>query len=75
MAFFVLSGCLVSATVLKHNTQTWSWRTYAVSRLARLYVVLIDKGTNGQSQMVVPAIAKAPSARPMRRSAPAPATT
>ena len=42
MVFFVLSGFLISATVIKsHLSGTWSWREYAVNRSTRLYVVLI----------------------------------
>ncbi len=41
MVFFVLSGFLVSASVLRHSAETWSPRTYAIHRLTRLYVVLI----------------------------------
>src|SRR6266446_98042 len=42
MVFFVLSGFLISATVIKgHISGTWSWREYAINRSTRLYVVLI----------------------------------
>ena len=42
MVFFVLSGFLISATVIKsHLSGTWSWREYAINRSTRLYVVLI----------------------------------
>lgn len=42
MVFFVLSGFLISATVIKsHLSGTWSWREYAVNRCTRLYVVLV----------------------------------
>jgi len=42
MFFFVLSGFLISATVVKsHISGTWSWREYAINRSTRLYVVLI----------------------------------
>ena len=42
MVFFVLSGFLISSTVIKsHLSGTWSWREYAVNRSTRLYVVLI----------------------------------
>jgi peptidoglycan/LPS O-acetylase OafA/YrhL len=42
MVFFVLSGFLISATVIKsHISGTWSWRGYAINRSTRLYVVLI----------------------------------
>jgi peptidoglycan/LPS O-acetylase OafA/YrhL len=40
--FFVLSGYLVGGSVLKSvRDGRWSWREYALSRLSRLYVVLI----------------------------------
>jgi peptidoglycan/LPS O-acetylase OafA/YrhL len=42
MIFFVLSGFLISSSILKSlGSGTWSWRGYAVSRATRLYVVLI----------------------------------
>jgi peptidoglycan/LPS O-acetylase OafA/YrhL len=42
MVFFVLSGFLISATVIKgHLSGTWSWLEYAINRSTRLYVVLI----------------------------------
>jgi peptidoglycan/LPS O-acetylase OafA/YrhL len=42
MVFFVLSGFLISSSILKTlGTGTWAWRGYAVSRATRLYVVLI----------------------------------
>lgn len=42
MVFFVLSGFLISATIIKsHLSGTWSWREYAINRSTRLYVVLI----------------------------------
>jgi len=42
MFFFVLSGFLVSSTIMRsHATGTWSWREYAINRSTRLYVVLI----------------------------------
>jgi peptidoglycan/LPS O-acetylase OafA/YrhL len=42
MVFFVLSGFLISSTVIKnHLSGTWSWRDYAISRATRLYVVLV----------------------------------
>jgi len=42
MVFFVLSGCLISSTVIKTSLfNTWSWRNYAINRATRLYVVLI----------------------------------
>src|SRR6185437_14909486 len=42
MVFFVLSGFLISATIIKgYETATWSWRDYAINRSVRLYIVLI----------------------------------
>jgi peptidoglycan/LPS O-acetylase OafA/YrhL len=41
VVFFVLSGFLVSATVLKHTPLTWSPSSYAANRLTRLYIVLV----------------------------------
>ena len=42
MVFFVLSGFLISSTILRsHILGAWSWREYAVNRATRLYVVLI----------------------------------
>jgi peptidoglycan/LPS O-acetylase OafA/YrhL len=42
MVFFVLSGFLISSSILKtFGAGTWSWRGYAISRATRLYVVLI----------------------------------
>ena len=42
MVFFVLSGFLISATVIKsHSSGTWSWRKYVINRSTRLYAVLI----------------------------------
>jgi peptidoglycan/LPS O-acetylase OafA/YrhL len=42
MVFFVLSGFLISSSILKSlGSGTWSWRGYAISRATRLYVVLI----------------------------------
>jgi peptidoglycan/LPS O-acetylase OafA/YrhL len=41
IVFFVLSGFLISATVIKsHASGTLSWPDYAINRLVRLYVVL-----------------------------------
>src|SRR2546428_6010601 len=41
MVFFVLSGFLISATVIKsHISGIWSWRGYALNRSPPLYVVL-----------------------------------
>jgi peptidoglycan/LPS O-acetylase OafA/YrhL len=40
--FFVLSGYLVGGSVLRSFAMNrWSWRTYLLNRLTRLYVVLI----------------------------------
>lgn len=42
MVFFVLSGFLISSTILRsHILGAWSWREYAINRATRLYVVLI----------------------------------
>jgi peptidoglycan/LPS O-acetylase OafA/YrhL len=42
IVFFTLSGCLVGASVLTSvENGRWSWRNYLLSRLSRLYVVLI----------------------------------
>jgi peptidoglycan/LPS O-acetylase OafA/YrhL len=42
MIFFVLSGYLVGGSVLRaFSMNRWSWRSYLLSRLTRLYVVLI----------------------------------
>jgi peptidoglycan/LPS O-acetylase OafA/YrhL len=42
MVFFVLSGFLVSGSVIRDcRLQRFSWRAYAANRLTRLYVVLI----------------------------------
>ena len=42
MVFFILSGFLISSSVFKMlATENWSWTEYAISRAARLYVVLI----------------------------------
>ena len=42
MIFFVLSGFLISGSVLKaYQEERWSWRWYLTNRLTRLYVVLI----------------------------------
>jgi peptidoglycan/LPS O-acetylase OafA/YrhL len=42
MVFFVLSGFLITATVIKsHSSGTWSWRQYMINRSSRLYAVLI----------------------------------
>ncbi|MDQ0903972.1 acyltransferase [Paenibacillus sp. V4I7] len=42
IVFFVLSGLFISRTVLKTIFENkWSWKSYLVNRLSRLYVVLI----------------------------------
>jgi peptidoglycan/LPS O-acetylase OafA/YrhL len=42
IVFFVLSGFLISCTVIRsHVLGKWSWRDYAVNRATRLYVVLV----------------------------------
>src|SRR5580692_1292530 len=42
IVFFVLSGFLISSTVIRsHVLGKWSWRDYAVNRATRLYVVLV----------------------------------
>ena len=42
MIFFVLSGYFISATVLRdHVANRWSWKRDFVSRLTRLYLVLL----------------------------------
>jgi peptidoglycan/LPS O-acetylase OafA/YrhL len=42
MVFFVLSGFLISTSVIRnHILGEWSWREYAINRATRLYVVLI----------------------------------
>lgn len=42
MVFFVLSGFLISSSILRSRAAgTWSWAGYAISRATRLYVVLI----------------------------------
>ena len=42
IVFFVLSGFLISSTILRsHILGKWSWRHYAVNRATRLYVVLL----------------------------------
>jgi peptidoglycan/LPS O-acetylase OafA/YrhL len=41
MVFFVLSGYLVGGSVLRSVKRgTWSWRSYLLARLSRLFVVL-----------------------------------
>ena len=42
MVFFVLSGFLISSSILRSQASgTWSWAGYVISRCTRLYVVLI----------------------------------
>jgi len=42
MIFFVLSGYLVGGGVIKALQQhTWSWRSYLIKRLTRLWIVLL----------------------------------
>ncbi|MBS1817559.1 MAG: acyltransferase [Acidobacteria bacterium] len=42
MVFFVLSGYLITGTVIRDiRAGRWSWRRYLANRLTRLYVVLI----------------------------------
>src|SRR5260370_4948232 len=42
IVFFVLSGFLISSTVIRsHVLGRWSWRDYAINRATRLYVVLV----------------------------------
>jgi peptidoglycan/LPS O-acetylase OafA/YrhL len=42
LLFFVLSGYLVGTSVLRaHERKTWAWANYLLSRLSRLYTVLI----------------------------------
>nr|WP_276562917.1 acyltransferase [Paenibacillus anseongense] len=42
IVFFVLSGLFISRSVFKSIVDNnWSWKTYLVNRLSRLYVVLI----------------------------------
>jgi peptidoglycan/LPS O-acetylase OafA/YrhL len=42
MVFFVLSGYLVGGSVLRAvKTDEWTWRDYLITRLTRLYVVLV----------------------------------
>ncbi|MVQ33843.1 acyltransferase family protein [Paenibacillus anseongensis] len=42
IVFFVLSGLFISRSVLKSIVDNkWSWKSYLVNRLSRLYVVLI----------------------------------
>ncbi len=39
--FFVLSGYWVTRTVVRRAQDGWSWRTYLIDRLTRLWLVLI----------------------------------
>jgi len=42
IVFFVLSGYLVGGSVLRSvGSGKWSWRSYLLARLSRLYVVLL----------------------------------
>ncbi|HTR47744.1 MAG TPA: acyltransferase [Verrucomicrobiae bacterium] len=42
MVFFVLSGFLISASILQARaSDRWSWREYGINRASRLYVVLV----------------------------------
>ena len=42
IVFFVLSGFLISSTVIRSRVLgRWSWRDYAINRATRLYVVLV----------------------------------
>lgn len=42
IVFFVMSGYLVGGSVLRSvNTGRWSWRGYLLTRLSRLYIVLL----------------------------------
>jgi peptidoglycan/LPS O-acetylase OafA/YrhL len=42
IVFFVLSGFLISSTVIRSQVLgKWSWRNYAINRATRLYVVLV----------------------------------
>jgi peptidoglycan/LPS O-acetylase OafA/YrhL len=42
MVFFVLSGYLISGTILKDVTAgNWSWSRYLLNRMTRLYIVLL----------------------------------
>jgi len=42
VVFFVLSGFLISSTILRAQASgTWSWSEYALARAVRLYIVLI----------------------------------
>jgi peptidoglycan/LPS O-acetylase OafA/YrhL len=42
MVFFVLSGFLVGGAVLsRYEATQWSWRDYAITRMTRLWIVLL----------------------------------
>ena len=42
IVFFVMSGYLVGGSVLRSvNARRWSWRSYLMARLTRLYIVLL----------------------------------
>jgi peptidoglycan/LPS O-acetylase OafA/YrhL len=42
IVFFVMSGYLVGGSVLRTvNVDRWSWRSYLLTRLTRLYIVLL----------------------------------
>ena len=42
IVFFVISGYLVGGSVLRSvNARRWSWRSYLMARLTRLYIVLL----------------------------------
>jgi peptidoglycan/LPS O-acetylase OafA/YrhL len=42
MLFFVLSGFLVGSSVMRNiANKTWSWKSYLVARLTRLWIVLV----------------------------------
>lgn len=40
LAFFVLSGFFIASTI-ERQLDSWSWRTYAIDRVVRLYAVLV----------------------------------
>ncbi len=42
IVFFVMSGYLVGGSVLRSfHTGSWSWRSYLLARMTRLYIVLV----------------------------------
>jgi peptidoglycan/LPS O-acetylase OafA/YrhL len=44
MAFFVLSGFLVGGTVVSRTEAgQWSWSDYAITRMTRLWIVLLPR--------------------------------